>query len=224
MGLGPSKHSPKPAAGPDSPAAPGDPAPPAQQSRAGAFLAEELSKNPLLELRPATKKGEHRLPQKRRRSVWTTTKPTDDPGADHLILGHAEDDRPLDCRLEQSEALETDSFADVVTSSIGDEAFDFDRIQFRLLRLPSICTTSFMASLATLAPLRGSFPKHSMKPAICRPIESDRRTDGSAPRSCRTGARNCSGPRSTRCWRCSLADASRCRPRPPIDMIRRWRG
>ena len=39
----------------------------------------------------------------------------DDPGADNLIMGQAEDDRPLDVDW-QSEALETDSFSDVVTS------------------------------------------------------------------------------------------------------------
>ena len=36
----------------------------------------------------------------------------DDPGADHLILGQADDDRPLDID-RTSEALETDSFSDV---------------------------------------------------------------------------------------------------------------
>jgi RNA polymerase sigma-54 factor len=55
--------------------------------------------------------------------------PADDPGADDLIRGEAVDDRPLDVDWT-SEALETDSFADVVTSSGGDEAFDFDRIQY----------------------------------------------------------------------------------------------
>src|SRR5439155_13487807 len=53
----------------------------------------------------------------------------DEPGADNLILGQAEDDRPLDVDWT-SEALETDSYSDVVTSSGGDEAFDFDRVQY----------------------------------------------------------------------------------------------
>ncbi len=44
--------------------------------------------------------------------------PADDPGADDLIRGQADDDRPLDVDWT-SEALETDSFADVVTSSAG---------------------------------------------------------------------------------------------------------
>src|SRR5205085_2344099 len=53
----------------------------------------------------------------------------DDPGADNLIMGQAEDDRPLDVDLT-SEALETDSFADVVGSSGGEDAFDFDRVEY----------------------------------------------------------------------------------------------
>jgi RNA polymerase sigma-54 factor len=53
----------------------------------------------------------------------------DDPGADDLISGAADDDRPLDVDW-QSEALETDSFADVVTSGGNEEAFDFDRVQY----------------------------------------------------------------------------------------------
>jgi len=54
---------------------------------------------------------------------------SDDPGADNLILGQADDDRPLDVDW-QSEALETDSFSDVVTSGGGEEGFDFDRVQY----------------------------------------------------------------------------------------------
>jgi RNA polymerase sigma-54 factor len=53
----------------------------------------------------------------------------DDPGADNLIMGQADDDRPLDMDWT-SEALETDSFSDVVTSSGSDEAFDFDRVEY----------------------------------------------------------------------------------------------
>ena len=89
------------------------------------YLAEELSKNPLLEARadepdetPAAEAGD----------VPDSDEAPDDPGADDLIQGAAEDDRPLDMDW-QSEALETDSFADVVTSGGGDEAFDFDRIE-----------------------------------------------------------------------------------------------
>jgi len=44
-------------------------------------------------------------------------------------MGQADDDRPLDMDW-QSEALETDSFSDVVTSGGGEEAFDFDRVQY----------------------------------------------------------------------------------------------
>jgi RNA polymerase sigma-54 factor len=44
-------------------------------------------------------------------------------------MGQADDDRPLDVDW-QAEALETDSFSDVVTSGTGDEAFDFERVQY----------------------------------------------------------------------------------------------
>ena len=92
-----------------------------------AFLAEELSKNPLLEARSdeADEQPTGDFPSE---DVDSDEAP-DDPGADDLITGLADDDRPLDVDW-QSEALETDSFSDVVTSSGGEEAFDFDRVQY----------------------------------------------------------------------------------------------
>ena len=92
-----------------------------------AFLAEELSKNPLLEARPDE-------PDEQPAGDFTSDdvdshEAPDDPGADDLIAGQADDDRPLDVDW-QSEALETDSFSDVVTSSGGEEGFDFDRVQY----------------------------------------------------------------------------------------------
>ena len=92
-----------------------------------AFLAEELSKNPLLEARQEE-------PDEAPAGDFVADETEgddapDDPGADDLISGSADDDRPLD-RDWQSEALETDSFADVVTSGGGEEAFDFDRVQY----------------------------------------------------------------------------------------------
>ena len=91
-----------------------------------AFIAEELSKNPLLELQSGDDEGE--APAADGANDETDSgEPADDPGADDLISGQADDDRPLDVDWT-SEALETDSFTDVVTSSSGDEAFDFDRI------------------------------------------------------------------------------------------------
>jgi RNA polymerase sigma-54 factor len=92
-----------------------------------AFLAEELSKNPLLEARSDE-------PDEQPAGDFTGDDADgddapDDPGADDLIMGQADDDRPLDVDW-QSEALETDSFSDVVTSGGGEEAFDFDRIQY----------------------------------------------------------------------------------------------
>src|SRR3954447_17877465 len=93
-----------------------------------AFIAEELSKNPLLESQSGDDEGEPPAaagPNDEGRRGETA----DDPGADDLILGQADDDRPLDVDWT-SEALETDSFADVVTSGGGEEAFDFDRLEY----------------------------------------------------------------------------------------------
>ena len=93
-----------------------------------AFLAEELSKNPLLEAR-SDEGGEEQPAGDFAGEAADSDEAPDDPGADDLILGQADDDRPLDVDW-QSEALETDSFSDVVTSGGGEEAFDFDRVQY----------------------------------------------------------------------------------------------
>src|SRR5438445_740418 len=93
-----------------------------------AFLAEEMSKNPLLEVGGGEEDGESSGPEAAGGEV-DSDEAADDPGADDLIRGQAEDDRPLDVDWT-SEALETDSYSDVVTSSGGDEAFDFDRVQY----------------------------------------------------------------------------------------------
>jgi len=90
-----------------------------------AFIAEELSKNPLLESRPGEDDGEQPATAS---DASESGEAADDPGADDLIRGQADDDRPLDMDWT-AEALETDSFADVVTSPGGEEAFDFDRLQ-----------------------------------------------------------------------------------------------
>ncbi|MEO7635503.1 MAG: RNA polymerase factor sigma-54, partial [Sphingomicrobium sp.] len=90
-----------------------------------AYLAEEVAKNPLLETRseddgeaPADSGGDD------------GDEAPEAPGADNLILGHADDDRPLD-RDWDSEARETDSVADLgAGSGASDEAFDFDRLEY----------------------------------------------------------------------------------------------
>src|SRR4051794_34720885 len=92
-----------------------------------AFIAEELSKNPLLESR--SDEGDEQPAGDFTGDESEGDDAPDDPGADNLILGEADDDRPLD-RDWQSEALETDSFADVVISGGGEEGFDFDRVQY----------------------------------------------------------------------------------------------
>jgi RNA polymerase sigma-54 factor len=91
------------------------------------FIAEELSKNPLLEAR--SDEPDEQSAGDFAGDETDSDEAPDDPGADDLIRGAADDDRPLDVDW-QSEALETDSFADVVTSGGGEEAFDFDRVQY----------------------------------------------------------------------------------------------
>src|SRR6476469_3730632 len=92
-----------------------------------AFIAEEVSKNPLLEAR--TDEPDEQPAGDFPSDETDSDEAPDDPGADDLIMGQADDDRPLDMDW-QSEALETDSFSDVVTSGGGEEAFDFDRVQY----------------------------------------------------------------------------------------------
>jgi RNA polymerase sigma-54 factor len=91
-----------------------------------AYLAEEVSKNPLLEA--SSEEPDEQPAGDFLSDEGDSDDAPDDPGADDLISGQADDDRPLDVDW-QSEALETDSYSDVVTSGGGDEAFDFDRLE-----------------------------------------------------------------------------------------------
>lgn len=91
------------------------------------FVAEELSKNPLLESR--SDEGEEQPAGDFASEEFDGDEAPEEPGADDLIMGQADDDRPLDVDW-QAEALETDSFADAVTSGRGEEAFDFDRLEY----------------------------------------------------------------------------------------------
>jgi RNA polymerase sigma-54 factor len=93
-----------------------------------AFIAEELSKNPLLES-PSDEEAPEQPAGDFMGDEEGGDEVPDDPGADDLIRGTVDDDRPLDVDWT-SEALETDSFADVVTSGGGEEAFDFDRVEY----------------------------------------------------------------------------------------------
>jgi RNA polymerase sigma-54 factor len=102
-----------------------------------AYIAEELSKNPLLEAR--SEEGGDEQPADFGADAADSDEAPDDPGADDLILGQADDDRPLDVDW-QSEALETDSFSDVVTSGGAEEAFDFDRVQYAASSLAEYLT------------------------------------------------------------------------------------
>ncbi|MGH6729817.1 MAG: RNA polymerase factor sigma-54, partial [Sphingomicrobium sp.] len=103
-----------------------------------AYIAEELSKNPLLESRGEDDgEGAPAPPGDSGGSDGdvdfeggeSSDEGPDDPGADDLILARAEDDRPLD-RDWTDEALETDSFADIGGGGGGGEAFDFDSLEY----------------------------------------------------------------------------------------------
>ena len=91
------------------------------------FIAEELAKNPLLEAR--SDESDDQPPAESAGDDFEGEDAPDDPGADDLIMGHADDDRPLDVDW-QSEALETDSFSDVMPSGVSEEGFDFERVQY----------------------------------------------------------------------------------------------
>ena len=75
-----------------------------------AYVAEEIAKNPLLESASDDDRGEASGGDDD--PEFDSSEAPEDPGADDLILGQADDDRPLDVDWT-SEALETDSFADV---------------------------------------------------------------------------------------------------------------
>jgi RNA polymerase sigma-54 factor len=92
-----------------------------------AFLAEELSKNPLLEAR--SDEPDEQAAGDFVADETDSDDAPDDPGADDLIMGQAADDRPLD-RDWESEALETDSFSDVATPAGSEKGFDFDRVEY----------------------------------------------------------------------------------------------
>ena len=129
-----------------------------------AFIAEELSKNPLLEARSATR-ATRRLRQRISRTTARSDEAPDDPGADDLIRGQVEDDRPLDVDWT-AEALETDSFSDVVTSSAATKPLISIGFNIRLLRWPNISSTSSTAFPGRMATWPGSSPKPSTRPAI----------------------------------------------------------
>src|SRR3954451_25139112 len=88
-----------------------------------AFLAEEISKNPLLESAP--EEGGDQAPNDSVEESDSEEAP-EDPGADNIILGQADDDRPLD-RDWQSGAVEPDGFADGGGPGGTDEGFGFAR-------------------------------------------------------------------------------------------------
>jgi RNA polymerase sigma-54 factor len=105
------------------------------------FIAEEVSKNPLLESRP----GEGGEGVVVRTDSETGDTPPDPKGSDELIaaMGGTGDDGPLDGDWRET-ASDTDSFSDLGPAS--DEGFDFDRL--------AACESGLCEHL--MAQLRGS--------------------------------------------------------------------
>jgi RNA polymerase sigma-54 factor len=83
-------------------------------------IAEEMAKNPLLEM-GSGEEGEPNAEETPEQAAAPSL-------TDELIPGGGEDDRPLDYDFT-SEALETDSFADVAVSGGESEGFDFERLE-----------------------------------------------------------------------------------------------
>ena len=84
-------------------------------------LAEEMAKNPLLEVGSGEDGGEASEPDRAEDVAAASL-------TDELIPGAPEGDRPLDYDFTE-QALETDSFADVSPGPRGGEEFDFDRLE-----------------------------------------------------------------------------------------------
>ena len=85
-----------------------------------AVLAEEVAKNPLLEMGS----GEEAEPASEGDSEEAAAASL----ADGLISGASEDDRPLDFDFSE-QALENDSFTDVPVAPASGEEFDFERLE-----------------------------------------------------------------------------------------------
>ncbi|MEO5611793.1 MAG: RNA polymerase sigma-54 factor, partial [Sphingomicrobium sp.] len=98
-----------------------------------AYIAEEMSKNPLIEEIGGEEEGEApgAAPVVLDVDGGGDDAPPD-PGADELIAAlNASDDQPLDIDW-RDQALETDSYADVAGSAsagTSDQGFDFDRLE-----------------------------------------------------------------------------------------------
>ena len=92
-----------------------------------AVIAEEIAKNPLLEVRPGEGGSSENVVVREDRE--TGEEPSDPTGADELIAAmRGESDSPLDMDWREA-ALDTDSFTDVSTGSGNGEGFDFDRLE-----------------------------------------------------------------------------------------------
>ena len=92
-----------------------------------AVIAEEVAKNPLLEVRPGEGGTSEGVVIRQDRE--TGDEAADPAGSDELIGAmRGEADAPLDMDWSAA-ALDTDSYADVAAGGGSDEGFDFDRLE-----------------------------------------------------------------------------------------------
>ena len=92
-----------------------------------AVIAEEVAKNPLLEVRPGEGGTSEGVVIRQDRE--TGDEAADPAGSDELIGAmRGEADAPLDMDWSAA-ALDTDSYADVAVGGGSDEGFDFDRLE-----------------------------------------------------------------------------------------------
>ena len=93
-----------------------------------AVIAEELAKNPLLEVRPGEGGSSEGVIIREDRE--TGDEPSDPTGSDELIAAMRGDtESPLDMDWREA-ALDTDSYADVGTAGpVSDDGVDFDRLE-----------------------------------------------------------------------------------------------
>jgi len=188
-----------------------------------AFLAEEMSKNPLLEAR-SDEGGDEQPAGDFVADESDSNEAPEDPGADDLILGQADDDRPLDMDW-QSEALETDSFSDVVTSGGGEEAFDFDRVQYAAASLAEHLIDQLHGASSDVGDLARIIAETLDETGyLTVPLDQIAELTGAPTLLLERALASCKVSSRLALARARLPNASLCRPGPRTVTIRRWRG
>ena len=231
MALGPApQHPPKPVAGADAAAAAGDQAAAAQQPRARSLYRRGDGEEPAARSGAGEDEGDSAPGGCRLRDeAATATRRRDDPGADELMLRGRPTTTGRSTATGTTEALETDSFADV------------GRRRRRRATKPSISTASNIRRISLaehlLDQLHGAVRTGSatLARSIAEMLDETGYLTVSARRHRRDDRRRTRAGRSarSRSSRTSIRPASarapspnawRCRPRRPTATTRRWRG